>query len=193
MWLRRRCPASAPKYSRCMHTPSSTASPLAWPPETAPGLQTLAASLDGCVRADDPYFNKLIRIMATRCMTQAVYLSSGAGQPRGCRWAGGCAAPRCAVLPCLCCLELCCLQLQCTNCVSVKQRVGWSGGPCWETCWQPSGWLHTRFHSLKALGSVPALPQARRLSPSTSIMAWPPHCTRTSPPPSAGEPRGARA
>lgn len=42
-----------------------------------PRLQTLAASLDGCVRADDPYFNKLIRIMATRCMTQAVYLSSG--------------------------------------------------------------------------------------------------------------------
>lgn len=30
------------------------------------------------MRAADPYFNKLIRIMATRCMTQAVYLSSGA-------------------------------------------------------------------------------------------------------------------
>jgi exosome complex exonuclease DIS3/RRP44 len=29
------------------------------------------------VRADDPYFNKLIRILATRCMTTAVYLSSG--------------------------------------------------------------------------------------------------------------------
>ncbi|KAL4428262.1 hypothetical protein ABPG75_002351 [Micractinium tetrahymenae] len=39
--------------------------------------KSLAESLDGCVRADDPYFNKLIRIMATRCMTQAVYLSSG--------------------------------------------------------------------------------------------------------------------
>lgn len=39
--------------------------------------KSLAESLDGCVRADDPYFNKLIRIMATRCMTQAVYCSSG--------------------------------------------------------------------------------------------------------------------
>ncbi|KAI3428619.1 hypothetical protein D9Q98_007442 [Chlorella vulgaris] len=39
--------------------------------------KTLAESLDRAVRADDPYFNKLIRIMATRCMTQAVYLSSG--------------------------------------------------------------------------------------------------------------------
>ncbi|MCL7046593.1 hypothetical protein MKW94_015300 [Papaver nudicaule] len=27
--------------------------------------------------ADDSYFNKLIRILATRCMTQAVYLCSG--------------------------------------------------------------------------------------------------------------------
>jgi len=40
-------------------------------------LQTLAASLDAAVRAEDPYFNKLVRIMATRCMTQAVYFSSG--------------------------------------------------------------------------------------------------------------------
>lgn len=32
--------------------------------------QTLAASLDAAQRADDPYFNKLLRIMATRCMTQ---------------------------------------------------------------------------------------------------------------------------
>jgi len=37
----------------------------------------LAESLDLAVRAEDPYFNKLIRIMATRCMTQAVYLNSG--------------------------------------------------------------------------------------------------------------------
>ena len=37
----------------------------------------LAESLDKAVRGDDPYFNKLIRIMATRCMTQAVYLNSG--------------------------------------------------------------------------------------------------------------------
>jgi exosome complex exonuclease DIS3/RRP44 len=43
-------------------------------PETS---KTLAESLDRAVRADDPYFNKLIRIAATRCMTQAVYFSSG--------------------------------------------------------------------------------------------------------------------
>ncbi len=30
----------------------------------------LADSLDGAVRFDDPYFNKLVRIMCTRCMTQ---------------------------------------------------------------------------------------------------------------------------
>lgn len=32
-----------------------------------------AASLDKAVRPNDPFFNKLIRIMATRCMNQAVY------------------------------------------------------------------------------------------------------------------------
>lgn len=32
--------------------------------------QTLAASLDAAQREDDPLFNKLLRIMATRCMTQ---------------------------------------------------------------------------------------------------------------------------
>lgn len=42
-----------------------------------PHPQALAASLNEAVRADDPYFNKLIRIMATRCMTQAVYFNSG--------------------------------------------------------------------------------------------------------------------
>lgn len=39
--------------------------------------KALADSLDAAVRATDPYFNKLIRIMATRCMTQAVYISAG--------------------------------------------------------------------------------------------------------------------
>ncbi|XVF18164.1 hypothetical protein REPUB_Repub10bG0188800 [Reevesia pubescens] len=38
--------------------------------------KALADSLDRAVR-DDPYFNKLIRILATRCMTQAVYFCSG--------------------------------------------------------------------------------------------------------------------
>ena len=40
-------------------------------------VQTLAESLDRAVRAEDPYFNKLIRIMATRCMSAAQYFSSG--------------------------------------------------------------------------------------------------------------------
>ncbi|KAL3629670.1 Exosome complex exonuclease RRP44 A [Castilleja foliolosa] len=40
--------------------------------------KALADSLDGAVAVgDDPYFNKLIRILATRCMTQAVYFCSG--------------------------------------------------------------------------------------------------------------------
>lgn len=38
--------------------------------------KSLAESLDEAIRASDPYFNKLIRIMATRCMTQAVYCTS---------------------------------------------------------------------------------------------------------------------
>ncbi|PSS29976.1 Exosome complex exonuclease RRP44 A like [Actinidia chinensis var. chinensis] len=38
--------------------------------------KALANSLDRAV-GDDPYFNKLIRILATRCMTQAVYFCSG--------------------------------------------------------------------------------------------------------------------
>ncbi|XP_065004841.1 exosome complex exonuclease RRP44 homolog A-like [Musa acuminata AAA Group] len=38
--------------------------------------KALADSLDRAV-GDDPYFNKLIRILATRCMTQAVYFASG--------------------------------------------------------------------------------------------------------------------
>ncbi|GAA0143470.1 exoribonuclease [Lithospermum erythrorhizon] len=38
--------------------------------------KTLADSLDQAV-GDDPYFNKLIRILTTRCMTQAVYFCSG--------------------------------------------------------------------------------------------------------------------
>lgn len=41
-----------------------------------PPAQALAASLDGAVRLGDPYFNKLVRIMTTRCMTQALYFGS---------------------------------------------------------------------------------------------------------------------
>ncbi|KAJ3689747.1 hypothetical protein LUZ61_018911 [Rhynchospora tenuis] len=42
----------------------------------ASSSKALAESLDRAV-GDDPYFNKLIRILATRCMTQAVYFCSG--------------------------------------------------------------------------------------------------------------------
>eukprot|EP01103_Thecamoeba_quadrilineata_P016000 TRINITY_DN5220_c0_g1_i2.p1 TRINITY_DN5220_c0_g1~~TRINITY_DN5220_c0_g1_i2.p1 ORF type:complete len:949 (+),score=182.23 TRINITY_DN5220_c0_g1_i2:31-2877(+) len=37
----------------------------------------LSDSLDKIDNPSDPYFNKLIRILTTRCMTQAVYFSSG--------------------------------------------------------------------------------------------------------------------
>ncbi|GJT86469.1 exosome complex exonuclease RRP44 homolog A [Tanacetum coccineum] len=42
--------------------------------------KALADSLDRAV-GEDPYFNKLIRILATRCMTQAVYFCSGELSP----------------------------------------------------------------------------------------------------------------
>ena len=47
--------------------------------------RALADSLDGAVRGDDAYFNKLVRIMATRCMTQArdVCVCMRVGRPRG--------------------------------------------------------------------------------------------------------------
>ncbi|XP_066998770.1 exosome complex exonuclease RRP44 [Anabrus simplex] len=37
----------------------------------------LALSLDRAVRPDNPYFNTMLRILATRCMMQAVYFASG--------------------------------------------------------------------------------------------------------------------
>ena len=39
--------------------------------------KTLSESLDNAVKPSDPYFNKLLRIMTTRCMMQAVYFCSG--------------------------------------------------------------------------------------------------------------------
>ncbi|KAI9352735.1 hypothetical protein BDR26DRAFT_815276 [Obelidium mucronatum] len=39
--------------------------------------KSLSESLDKAVLAEEPYFNKLIRIMTTRCMMQAVYFCSG--------------------------------------------------------------------------------------------------------------------
>ncbi|GLG96173.1 Exosome complex exonuclease RRP44 [Gryllus bimaculatus] len=41
----------------------------------------LAASLDEAVLPDNPYFNTMLRILATRCMMQAVYFTSGMLQP----------------------------------------------------------------------------------------------------------------
>ena len=45
------------------------------------------------MRADDAYFNKLVRIMATRCMTQAAYFGSGEVAPAE-YYHYGLAAPR---------------------------------------------------------------------------------------------------
>ena len=39
--------------------------------------KTLADSLDRAVREDDPFFNKLLRILSTRCMMPAQYFCSG--------------------------------------------------------------------------------------------------------------------
>lgn len=41
------------------------------------GAKSLAVSLDAANIPDEPYFNTLLRIMATRCMMQAVYFCSG--------------------------------------------------------------------------------------------------------------------
>ncbi|KAK1124762.1 hypothetical protein K0M31_006122 [Melipona bicolor] len=41
----------------------------------------LAASLDECHKENNPYFNIMLRILATRCMMQAVYFISGMLQP----------------------------------------------------------------------------------------------------------------
>ncbi|KAG0293599.1 exosome catalytic subunit dis3 [Linnemannia gamsii] len=40
--------------------------------------KTLSDSLDSAVLPEEPYFNKLLRIMTTRCMMQALYFCSGA-------------------------------------------------------------------------------------------------------------------
>ncbi|XP_033115744.1 exosome complex exonuclease RRP44-like [Anneissia japonica] len=39
--------------------------------------KALSDSLDAAVKPDRPYFNTLLRMMTTRCMTQALYFSSG--------------------------------------------------------------------------------------------------------------------
>lgn len=37
----------------------------------------LADSLDGATIDDDPFFNTMLRMMATRCMSQAIYFCTG--------------------------------------------------------------------------------------------------------------------
>lgn len=37
----------------------------------------LAESLDAAIKEDNPYMNTMLRILATRCMMQAVYFASG--------------------------------------------------------------------------------------------------------------------
>ncbi|GAB5363249.1 hypothetical protein AAMO2058_000867300, partial [Amorphochlora amoebiformis] len=44
--------------------------------------KSLAESLDRCILPGFSYFNTLIRVLATRCMTQAVYFSSGSIGPK---------------------------------------------------------------------------------------------------------------
>jgi exosome complex exonuclease DIS3/RRP44 len=39
--------------------------------------KTLATSLDNAIKKEDPYFNNLLRILATRCMMPAQYFCSG--------------------------------------------------------------------------------------------------------------------
>merc|ERR1712187_113953 len=41
----------------------------------------LGRSLDLATKPNDPYFNQLVRMMATRCMNQAVYFCTGEVQP----------------------------------------------------------------------------------------------------------------
>lgn len=43
--------------------------------------KSLADSLDQCTDPDEPFFNTLVRIMATRCMLSAEYFSSGSFAP----------------------------------------------------------------------------------------------------------------
>lgn len=52
----------------------------------------LSQTLDEAVLPDDPFFNRLVRIMATRCMLQAVYFSAGS-LPEAAYWHYGLACP----------------------------------------------------------------------------------------------------
>jgi exosome complex exonuclease DIS3/RRP44 len=43
--------------------------------------KAFSESLDKAYKPDNPFFNNIVRILATRCMLQAVYFCSGMIQP----------------------------------------------------------------------------------------------------------------
>ena len=69
----RRHPTPAPR----MFDPLLRACAAVNVPVDVSSSKALADSLDAATRPDDPYFNTLLRIVATRCMSQAVYCVSG--------------------------------------------------------------------------------------------------------------------
>jgi exoribonuclease R len=70
--LRRHQPPSREQFAPLMSAAAAVGARL-----DISSSKALADSLDACVRPDDPYFNKLLRIMATRCMMPAQYFCSG--------------------------------------------------------------------------------------------------------------------
>lgn len=70
--LRRHQPPSKEQFSPLIRAASAAGVSL-----DAQSSKTLADSLDAAVKDDDPYFNKLLRIMSTRCMMPAQYFCSG--------------------------------------------------------------------------------------------------------------------
>jgi exosome complex exonuclease DIS3/RRP44 len=75
----RRHPAPAPR----MFDPLLKSCAAAGVKMDVTSSKALADSLDAATRPDDAYFNTLLRIVATRCMSQAVYCVSGAAKGRG--------------------------------------------------------------------------------------------------------------
>lgn len=70
--LRRHQPPSKEQFAPLIRAASAAGVSL-----DVQSSKTLADSLDLAVKADDPYFNKLLRIMSTRCMMPAQYFCSG--------------------------------------------------------------------------------------------------------------------
>ena len=70
--LRRHQPPSQIQFAQLLKFASSVGVTL-----DISSSKTLADSLDATVKEGDPYFNKLLRIMSTRCMKPAQYFCSG--------------------------------------------------------------------------------------------------------------------